>query len=99
MYHSRRLILIVVAGCCLALLLSCAAGVLSVRQRWVTLPAFAARLGPVWITSCSPLLEMTSSLGCVSSAGDMRLPSDIWLMIRLSPYDQNHIYRLFSIPR
>src|SRR5262245_28068966 len=66
MRRSRWPIWLAVSCCCLALLLSCALGLLSVQQQWVRLPAFAVRLGPVWLTSCFPRWEMTSSLGCVS---------------------------------
>src|SRR4051794_17916696 len=43
-YPPRRQIWIAVSCCCVALLLSCALGLLSMQQQWVPLPAFAMRL-------------------------------------------------------
>jgi hypothetical protein len=96
-HRSRRPIWIAVSCCCLALLLSCALGMLSVQQRWVALPAFGARLGPFWLTSCLPRWEMISSLGCISDNGDFRRPSEIWLEVDAPPYGNRRMYRLLSI--
>jgi hypothetical protein len=95
--HSIRSIWLAVACCCLALLLGCALASLSVQQRWVDLPAFAVRLGPLWLTSCLHRWEMTSSLGCVNNNGDIHRPSVIWLVIESSQYSNERMYRLLTI--
>ncbi len=96
-HHPSRLIWLVVSCCCLALLLSCALGLLSVQQRWVALPAFGTRLGPFLLTSCLPRWEMTSSLGCVSNNGDFRRPGEVWLEIYAPQYSNRRTYRLITI--
>src|SRR5215212_7947878 len=96
-HRSRRPIWIAVSCCFLTLLLSCALGLLSVQQRWVPLPAFAVRLGPVWLTSCFPRMEMTSSLGCVNESGDIHHPSVVWLVIDSAQYSNARMYRLITI--
>ena len=96
-HPPRRAIWLAVSCCCLALLLSCALGLLSVQQRWVDLPAFAVRLGPVWLTSCFHRWEMTSSLGCVSDSGDIHRPSVVWLVIESSQYSHERMYRLVTL--
>jgi hypothetical protein len=93
----RRQIWLAVSICCLALLLGCAVGLLSVQQRWVALPAFAVRLGPVWLTSCFYRLEMTSSLGCVNGNGQIHRPSVIWLVIESPQYSKSRMYRLLTL--
>jgi len=95
--HLRRPIWLAISCCCLALLLSCALGLLSVQQRWVPLPAFAVRLGPVWLTSCFHRWEMTSSLGCVSNTGDIHRPSVVWLVIESPQYSNERMYRLVTL--
>ena len=86
------------ASCCmLAMLLGCTVAELSVQQRWVALPAFAVRLGPVWLTSCFHRLEMTSSLGCVDSNGQIHRPNVIWLVIESPQYSKSRMYRLLTI--
>jgi hypothetical protein len=95
--YLRRPIWLAVSGCLLAVLLSCAVGLLSVQQQWVPLPAFFVRLGPVWLTSCFPRLEMTSSLGCVSNTGAIHRPSVVWLVIESPQYSNERMYRLITI--
>jgi hypothetical protein len=96
-HPSRRPLLLAVSICCLALLLGCAVVGLSVQQRWVALPAFAVRLGPVWLTSCFYRLEMTSSLGCVNGNGQIHRPNVIWLVIESPQYSKSRMYRLLTI--
>jgi hypothetical protein len=97
MRHPRRSIWLAISCCFLAVLLSCAVGLMSVQQQWVALPAFFVRLGPVWLTSCFPRLEMTSSLGCVSNTGDIHRPSVVWLVIEAPQYSNERKYRLITI--
>ena len=95
--HLLRPIWLAVSCCMLALLLGCAVAGLSVQQRWLALPAFAVRLGPVWLTSCFHRWEMTSSLGCVSGNGDIHRPSVVWLVVESSQYSHERMYRVLTI--
>jgi hypothetical protein len=95
--HLIRSIWLAVLCCMLVLLLGCAVAGLSVQQRWVALPAFAVRLGPVWLTSCFYRLEMTSSLGCVNGNGQIHRPSVIWLVIESPQYSKSRMYRLLTL--
>ena len=95
--RSRRPIWLAIACCCLALLLSCALGLLSVQQQWVPLPAFALRLGQIWLTSCLHRWEMTSSLGCVNNNGDIHRPSAVWLVVESAQYSNVRMYRLITV--
>jgi hypothetical protein len=42
-------------------------------------------------------MEMTSSLGCVNSMGDIHRPSVVWLVIESAQYSKARMYRLITI--
>src|SRR5262245_61855627 len=95
--HARRPLLLILGFLCVMLLLSCAVGIVGVRQRRITVPTFWLQVGPLAVESCVPGWEDVTPGGYLDDTGRLQPPSAVWLML-YPPLGQGYSYQLLSIP-